>query len=100
MAVYAINGFNDVQFNIQSSLPSTTILCSSTASDFDQSCTVTPTWPHNQCIDDQLSCNPTHAPTEFPTISPTQKPSTFPTKSPSLLPSVHPSIHPSQYPTN
>ena len=108
MAVYAINGFDDVQFNIQSILPSTTILCSSTASEFDESCTVSPTFPHNQCIDDPLSCNPTNPPTQtpstfptkIPSVSPTNHPTSNPSTPPTVLPSKMPSVFPTATPTN
>lgn len=80
--IFAINGFNDIQFNIQSSLPSTIIHCDDTNTpniNFDYSCPISSTSnpPYMQCINDTTTCN-------HPIISPSISPSTAPSISPTI----------------
>eukprot|EP01083_Nonionella_stella_P203923 743754_1 len=107
MAIYAVNGFNDVHFDVFTSLPSTSIHCSSdiTTSTFDTSCVVSPTFPHTECINNVTECYPeilTAIPTSIPT-KPTANPSISPTfistESPTIEPSIEPSIFPTFIPT-
>eukprot|EP00486_Rosalina_sp_Unknown_P001609 CAMPEP_0201566016 /NCGR_PEP_ID=MMETSP0190_2-20130828/5508_1 /ASSEMBLY_ACC=CAM_ASM_000263 /TAXON_ID=37353 /ORGANISM="Rosalina sp." /LENGTH=618 /DNA_ID=CAMNT_0047984173 /DNA_START=30 /DNA_END=1886 /DNA_ORIENTATION=+ len=111
--IFAINGFSDIQFNIQSSLPSTTIHCDNTDTpsiDFDYSCVISSTPPFTQCINDPNTCNtptiqpsnsPSMEPTVIPTSSPTAKLITLtPTNSPTMSPSDEPTGSPMDTPTD
>eukprot|EP01084_Bolivina_argentea_P317928 551264_1 len=96
MAVYAINGFNDVHFDIRGSLPATTIHCNT---NFDETCIISPTFPHSNCLNNNLICNPTLSPTIFPTNIPTKTPTINPTLTPTISPTFKPTNNPTITPT-
>ena len=89
MSIYTLNGFDDIKLNINSLL-STRIYCDDETSpeiDFDDSCVISPIFPHRSCINDTTTCNGHYIETTLnPTIEPTANPITTP------VPTVNPSI--------